>query len=269
MSDRVRADCPHMDHRDGSPRDVGFTLIELLVVIVVLGVLATITVFAVRGIADQGSEAACDADLDILVKAQEVHYVRTGSFGDEASLVTGGSLTSESTMYDTVGDASGYTITPAAGSECTSGSSSGTPASPVIPPAVTMVNYDPLNGVPAWRYLDGDLGGADDQIVVLGRDGGKADWVAADDADITTSRRTHFIDMDTLTAGVLTTLFGNVSTNGLTTVVVFTDDDTGTLSGAGVSIAEFVQAEISSFNGMSYVAAQYGGGQLASVIGGS
>ena len=36
-------------HHDG-----GFTLVELLVVIVVLGVLAAVTVFAVRGITDRG-----------------------------------------------------------------------------------------------------------------------------------------------------------------------------------------------------------------------
>ncbi len=35
-------------------QDKGFTLVELLIVIVILGILATITVFAVRGITDQG-----------------------------------------------------------------------------------------------------------------------------------------------------------------------------------------------------------------------
>ncbi len=44
-------------------QDKGFTLVELLIVIVILGILATVTVFAVRGITDQGQEnaAACDA----------------------------------------------------------------------------------------------------------------------------------------------------------------------------------------------------------------
>ena len=34
-------------------QDKGFTLVELLIVIVILGILATVTVFAVRGITDQ------------------------------------------------------------------------------------------------------------------------------------------------------------------------------------------------------------------------
>ena len=37
-------------------QDKGFTLVELLIVIVILGILATVTVFAVRGITDQGQD---------------------------------------------------------------------------------------------------------------------------------------------------------------------------------------------------------------------
>ena len=43
-------------------QDKGFTLVELLIVIVILGILATVTVFAVRGITDQGQTSACAAD---------------------------------------------------------------------------------------------------------------------------------------------------------------------------------------------------------------
>ena len=39
-------------------RSKGFTLVELLIVIVILGILATVTVFAVRGITDQGKASA-------------------------------------------------------------------------------------------------------------------------------------------------------------------------------------------------------------------
>ncbi|MGW5532330.1 type II secretion system protein, partial [Streptomyces xanthochromogenes] len=39
-------------------RQDGFTLIELLVVIVILGVLAAIVVFSVRGIGDKGHKSA-------------------------------------------------------------------------------------------------------------------------------------------------------------------------------------------------------------------
>ena len=47
-------------------QDKGFTLVELLIVIVILGILATVTVFAVRGITDQGQTSACDADQKTL-----------------------------------------------------------------------------------------------------------------------------------------------------------------------------------------------------------
>ena len=47
-------------------QDKGFTLVELLIVIVILGILATVTVFAVRGITDQGQASACDADEQTL-----------------------------------------------------------------------------------------------------------------------------------------------------------------------------------------------------------
>jgi general secretion pathway protein G len=47
-------------------QDKGFTLVELLIVIVILGILATVTVFAVRGITDKGQENACSVELRTL-----------------------------------------------------------------------------------------------------------------------------------------------------------------------------------------------------------
>ena len=40
-------------------KDRGFTLVELLIVIVILGILAAVTVFAVRGITDKSQENSC------------------------------------------------------------------------------------------------------------------------------------------------------------------------------------------------------------------
>ena len=57
--------------------DAGFTLIELLIVIVILGVLATVTVFAVRGIADQGEASACASELRVLTTAEESYSGHT------------------------------------------------------------------------------------------------------------------------------------------------------------------------------------------------
>ncbi len=57
-------------------QDKGFTLVELLIVIVILGILATVTVFAVRGITDKGQENACDVEERTLSTAIEAHYAQ-------------------------------------------------------------------------------------------------------------------------------------------------------------------------------------------------
>lgn len=56
-------------------QDKGFTLVELLIVIVILGILATVTVFAVRGITETSQENACDVELRALETAVEAYYV--------------------------------------------------------------------------------------------------------------------------------------------------------------------------------------------------
>ena len=57
-------------------QDKGFTLVELLIVIVILGILATVTVFAVRGITDQGKKSTCDSDKKTLEVAVEAYYAK-------------------------------------------------------------------------------------------------------------------------------------------------------------------------------------------------
>jgi general secretion pathway protein G len=85
-------------------QDKGFTLVELLIVIVILGILATVTVFAVRGITDQGQTSACNADEKTLTVALEAFYAQEGNeAGDAATedtLVTAELLVSESASYD-------------------------------------------------------------------------------------------------------------------------------------------------------------------------
>jgi prepilin-type N-terminal cleavage/methylation domain-containing protein len=70
-------------------KDKGFTLVELLIVIVILGILATVTVFAVRGITDQGKASTCKADKKTLETAVEAWYAQNGTVSDptEAGLV--------------------------------------------------------------------------------------------------------------------------------------------------------------------------------------
>jgi general secretion pathway protein G len=79
--------------RQPDRNDSGFTLIELLIVIVILGVLAGIVVFAVNGITDRGTIAACKADVETVTVASEANYAQKGSYAaDMATLKTNGFL---------------------------------------------------------------------------------------------------------------------------------------------------------------------------------
>ena len=83
-------------------QDKGFTLVELLIVIVILGILATVTVFAVRGITDQGQASACEADEQTLQVALEAYYAQNGTTVDptEAVLVSSGLLVDVSANHN-------------------------------------------------------------------------------------------------------------------------------------------------------------------------
>ena len=77
-------------------QDKGFTLVELLIVIVILGILATVTVFAVPGITDQGQQSACDADQTTLETAVETWFAQYGGTaipGDVTDTLNGGDVT--------------------------------------------------------------------------------------------------------------------------------------------------------------------------------
>jgi len=71
-------------------KNKGFTLIELLLVIVILGILAAVTVFAVRGITDKGQTSACGADKKTLETAVESYFAQYG--GTEIPYTGHGSL---------------------------------------------------------------------------------------------------------------------------------------------------------------------------------
>ncbi|MEN9645194.1 MAG: hypothetical protein RL238_1863 [Actinomycetota bacterium] len=64
-------------------KDRGFTLVELLIVIVILGILATVTVFAVRGITDKGQENSCKVERRAIETSFESFFADTG--GDAAA----------------------------------------------------------------------------------------------------------------------------------------------------------------------------------------
>ena len=71
-------------------QDKGFTLVELLIVIVILGILATVTVFAVTGITTRGKASACLSDVKTIQTAEEAYNANNGFYGTEAQLVSGG-----------------------------------------------------------------------------------------------------------------------------------------------------------------------------------
>ena len=68
----------HNEATKTNKHDKGFTLVELLIVIVILGILATVTVFAVRGITDKGQVSACAADKKTMEVAVESYFAQNG-----------------------------------------------------------------------------------------------------------------------------------------------------------------------------------------------
>lgn len=83
----------HIEEVQVEKRDKGFTLVELLIVIVILGILATVTVFAVRGITDQGQDSACAADEKTLQVAAEAYMAQNGVYpANTAAMVSEGLL---------------------------------------------------------------------------------------------------------------------------------------------------------------------------------
>ncbi|WP_418062620.1 competence type IV pilus major pilin ComGC [Pimelobacter simplex] len=71
----------------------GFTLIELLIVIVILGVLAGIVVFSVRGINNNSKTAACKTEYRTVNTAIEAYYAsKTAYPGTLQALVDAGFL---------------------------------------------------------------------------------------------------------------------------------------------------------------------------------
>jgi general secretion pathway protein G len=98
--------------------DGGFTLIELLVVIVIIGILSAVVVFSVAGINNRGESSACKADKNTLTVAEEAHYAENSSYVDEAGLVSGGYIESQSSLYNVTVAGGDYTITAVSGGSC-------------------------------------------------------------------------------------------------------------------------------------------------------
>ena len=82
----------HASIRKRQSGEEGFTLVELLVVIVILGVLAGIVVFAVGGVSNKSTKAACNSDVASVQAAEETFYAQSTAtppvYTDVAGLVT-------------------------------------------------------------------------------------------------------------------------------------------------------------------------------------
>jgi prepilin-type N-terminal cleavage/methylation domain-containing protein len=89
----------------------GFTLTELLIVIVILGVLAGIVVFAVAGITDRGTRAACEADKRTVLTAVEAFHAETGDYPDGGSSATRLKELQDADLLRDVPSTDKYTIT--------------------------------------------------------------------------------------------------------------------------------------------------------------
>lgn len=119
----------------GAATQSGFTLIELLVVITILGVLAAIVVFAVRGLSDKGKTESTAADSHILRTAEEAYCAKNGRYASMTELVDARLLTGPSGIHR---------VTPGAGGRCGTGPSSSFALSTIETGLVATVPTDDL-----------------------------------------------------------------------------------------------------------------------------
>jgi len=92
----------------------GFTIVEILVVIVILGILATVVLFTVRGVTERSETSACTGDARTLTTAADAYMAQErlaevpalGTSVDryELFLVDVGMIRQVSTYFDLAAD---------------------------------------------------------------------------------------------------------------------------------------------------------------------
>jgi len=93
-------------------------LIELLVVIVILGFLAAVVVFAVRGAGDKGQANAVATDARTIRTAEEAYCAQAGQYATIDQLIGAAPADTDHKTYKFLGEASRYnqvTVNPTGG----------------------------------------------------------------------------------------------------------------------------------------------------------
>jgi prepilin-type N-terminal cleavage/methylation domain-containing protein len=102
----------HIEEVPAERKDKGFTLVELLIVIVILGILATVTVFAVRGITDKGQTNACATDKVTLQTAVETYFAQYGGTTIASAVFTASAATGNTALATAIAKPTGSVWTP-------------------------------------------------------------------------------------------------------------------------------------------------------------
>ncbi len=128
-------------------RDKGFSLVELLIVIVILGILATVTVFAVRGITDRGTTSVCDTDKVTVQTAVETFLAQY------PGMMSGGTVRIPTTA---IAAGAAWTGSAAIAAQAMPSGTSfqGAAAVAGANPAGTLVNAGLLRAVPTNYFLN-------------------------------------------------------------------------------------------------------------------